>query len=144
MRPPAAVGSLRAFIHLQWRAIDLRLIDQIVRARIGAVSRGVVWWSRAARRYQRAASTGDLGVDHGHDFKCVRLNNHNFLVDHEITVSTPSGMDTDERIRHFDEVDAARYYRADPDVEVHLAARDSRHIAGLQHGRANLRSLIGA
>src|SRR5215204_4933048 len=42
--------------------------------------------------------TGDSGVDHGHDFKRVRLDNHNFLVNHEITVFTPSGMDTDERI----------------------------------------------
>jgi len=49
-------------------------------------------------------------------------------------------MDTDNHVRDHHNSDIARHHRADTDVEVHCA--DARHIAALQNGRANLRSLL--
>lgn len=83
----------------------------------------------------------DLSRDDGDDPQRIGLQDHDFVVIDEIFVSSPLRMDTHDHVRNHHDMDVARDYRADAHIEVHII--DARHVAALQNGRADLRTLLG-
>src|SRR5207248_9065652 len=84
-----------------------------------------------------------LDNEDGDDLQRPRIDNDDLVVHDEVAVAAPRRVDPHERLGHRHEMNAARDYRANADVEVDRAPRNLRRAARLQDRRTDLGLLLG-